>query len=131
MAGKIYFIFITLFILFANRYQYVTSASYGFLDYLFLVRDGLLLFAGFCYFFKKSLLKPVYWNYVWWFLIVQLLLSLLKQILPGSYYGDLQDGQLGANLIAFLVSTAFFIPLYIAAFKLKSFKLTNSKKRKG
>ena len=129
MVGKIYFIIIVVLILLANRYQYVTTASYGVFDALFLVRDGLLILGGFCYFFQKTLIDKTYWKYIWWFLVAQVILSIVQQILPGSYYGNLADGQILVNIFVILFVMSFYIPLYVAAFKLQNIQRVSHKKK--
>lgn len=118
MFGKIYFIVIGLFILFTNYYQFITTASYGVFEYANLIRDVLLFLAGLSYFFKIHLFKQKYWKLICLYLAAHLLTGLVKQLLPSSYYGDLEDGQILINLSTFLLAFVLFLPLYLASLQL-------------
>lgn len=127
MFGKIYLIIIGLFILLTNYYQLITTANYGFIEYANLVRDGLLLLAGLSYFFKIHIFKQKYWQYICLYLAVHLLSGLIKQLLPSSYYGDLEDGQILINIATFFLAFVLFLPLYLSAVQLWSMESAKKK----
>jgi hypothetical protein len=130
VAAKIYFVIITLVIVFSHYYQFITTAKYTFFDYLILVRDVILVFGGFSYFFKKNLLSPSTWKYLYWYLLAHLILSVVQQILPSSYYGNLEDGQIFLNIFVFILVMSFYIPLYFAVYILQ-IHIGTSHKHKG
>jgi hypothetical protein len=120
VIGKIYFVIILVFSLFAFYYQYITDGFSLNLGLLGQITNFILLLGAYSHYFRKEILQQKYWKYLFYYVITNLLLSFLFSILPGSYSGDfsLLNANLVTNIFVALLGFIVFFPLYRAVYKL-------------
>jgi hypothetical protein len=132
VAGKIYFVIILVFSLFAFYYQYITDGFSLNLGLLGQVANFTLLVGAYSYYFKKEILEQKYWKYLFYFVLANLLVGFLISIMPGSYSGDfsLLNANLVTNISVSLLGVIIFFPLYFAVYSLAFAKIVKTKKSK-
>lgn len=133
MLWKIYILGIFILVFFSAYYQFVITQHYTLLDTVNNIANFILLAGGYSYVFKKTVLPSSQWKLVYKILLVLLGANILYQMLPTSFVGDYSfvNANLFTNIFAYLVVTAFFVPLYYAVYLLSQMTKTSPKKKRS
>lgn len=118
-------------IAFSAYLQFITQ-DFKIFSLINLISNIILLVGSYSYVFKKKILESKKWEIIFKFLIGLLVINLIYQVWPSNYVGNfsLLNGALLTNIFAYLLITVFFIPLYIAVYRL-GLPIKGSKSKKN
>ncbi len=120
MGKKVYFFIVLLVTLFFYYYQFTITYNFSLIAIASFIRDIIVIVGGFSLYFKKDLFEIKRWQLIYKFLIGITIVTFVYQILPTSYFGNASVGNasLLTNIFVYLLLLTFYLPLYLAVYRL-------------